>query len=786
MTAAVKKPNLQLVPDHPMVRSAWCESFCSSAQFVPVHPVKKRPLVKNWPVLATDDLGQVRKWFCQFPEALLGVTTGKASGFWVLDVDGERGTMALAALEALHGKLPKTRKFKTPNGARLIFAWVDGLGIKTVAGQLGPGLDVRGGRVDGSSTGQTIWPDSERPDGGKYKWTDNGDIADAPCWLLFFVGFTPREREMLAKAGITGPEGFGELQPAEWQARARELLRSGAPAELQPKLDTDAGRGQLERYLTKSITGRLDDLAKTEETKRDTEANNAAWRITGLLQAGEVLGLDTTRLDAFVHEKFQEVTDALMGSDEVPGWAVEKLDRCAAKAHPATISLKTLGTDPDDEFETLDAADTRQRLHDAKPAGKAEESGFYFPDLTRDPAKIPPRPWLFKGDILRKNAHVVVAAPGVGKSALSIALAVAGARGDGGFLRMQFVGPPIRTLIVNSEDDADERERRIAALCKVHGFDQAALNGWIAFYDKEDGAQFVAVTRDPTNKNALKKTEALKKLTEFVTRHQIGQVVLDPFRSLYHGNENDSGDVDFVASALLEVMRVTGAAGVIIHHTRKNSNNVEGAAGDADAGRGSGALTGRARKTFTLNRMLASEARDFGIEDRDRLRFIRLDDGKPNQSAKSAEPKWYELVGEDVGNDETAVAVRLADLQRVVTPPKERIGKRALRRALQAAVGAGQGVPNPVKPDGLATPLAAVRELYADAYRAIVLDERKKEPTADAADKAWRRVTTEAGLPIGLVCAPIGDKGVCIYERDLELAEHFATDPDDEFEIVET
>jgi len=426
---------------------------------------------------------------------------------------------------------------------------------------------------------------------------------------------------------------------------------------------------------------------------------------------------------------------------------------------------------PEADFEPLETASVTMA------------SGFYFPDLTRDPAKIPPRPWLFKGDMLKRAVHVLVAAPGVGKSAFSIALAVAAARGNADFLRMKFVGEPVRTLIINSEDDADERERRIAALCKLHGFEQAALNGWIAFYDRADGAQFVAVTRDPQNKNALKKSEALAKLKAFIEQHHIAQVILDPFRSLHHGNENDSGDVDFVAGALLEVMQSTGAAGLIIHHTRKSIYS-SAEYGEADSGRGSGALTGRARKTFTLNRLSAANAEEFGVDDGDRFRFIRLDDGKLNQSGKAQEPRWYELVGEDVGNDETAVAVRLADLKRTGVVPQEGAGKRALRAALQAAVDAGKGVPNPVLPSGLAAPRDTLEQAFVATYLQLMAEVGKKKPAEAAIQRAWRRSCEKERLPVGIERGVI-DGVDCIYSRPMVPGEHFKSDPDDDFEPTE-
>ncbi len=127
MTTANKKPRAvagkDVPAEHPMVVAAMIESFSSSARFLPVHPAVKRPLIKGWPLRATSDFGQLRKWWLEHPAAILGVTTGADFGLLGLDVDFRHGgKKSLEALEAKYGKLPATCSFKTPGGVRLIFA----------------------------------------------------------------------------------------------------------------------------------------------------------------------------------------------------------------------------------------------------------------------------------------------------------------------------------------------------------------------------------------------------------------------------------------------------------------------------------------------------------------------------------------------------------------------------------------------------------------------------------------------------------------------------------------
>src|SRR5262245_27773043 len=58
---------------------------------------------------ATDDLDLIRRWWERWLEANIGIATGSASGFWVVDVDTRHdGDQTLLELERRHGLLPHT------------------------------------------------------------------------------------------------------------------------------------------------------------------------------------------------------------------------------------------------------------------------------------------------------------------------------------------------------------------------------------------------------------------------------------------------------------------------------------------------------------------------------------------------------------------------------------------------------------------------------------------------------------------------------------------------------
>ncbi len=152
---------------------------------LPVQSGSKVPLIPDWPNCATTDPSTIRIWWDQkFPGAGVGVVTGPPSGLVVLDIDGRRGEDTLAALEQQHGKLPLTHAVHTGGGGRhLYFAYSADQLVRSSAGVLGPGLDVRAGG------GFVVAPPSMHQSGNRYILVMNGqhDPAPLPDWLLKMI-----------------------------------------------------------------------------------------------------------------------------------------------------------------------------------------------------------------------------------------------------------------------------------------------------------------------------------------------------------------------------------------------------------------------------------------------------------------------------------------------------------------------------------------------------------------------------------------------------------------------
>lgn len=156
----------------------------------------KHPIPDGWQNIATSDETQVRAWWTQYPSANISGVTGSASGFFVVDVDGDDGYTSIDEYDT-HGEgLPDTLRSVTGSGGlHILFKVPDGLVIRNSVKKLMPGVDVRG---DG---GQIILPPSTHLSGNRYVWQDESRLpvgpADPPLDLL----------EMLDRANVAGAAG---------------------------------------------------------------------------------------------------------------------------------------------------------------------------------------------------------------------------------------------------------------------------------------------------------------------------------------------------------------------------------------------------------------------------------------------------------------------------------------------------------------------------------------------------------------------------------------------------
>ncbi len=209
---------------------------CSCARAADCKQAGKHPHIRNWPRAATTDPVVIRRWWSDHPDANVGLATGRASGFFALDIDVQHGgEQSLAELERRHGHLPKTVEHRTGSGGRhLLFAYPSKGHIGNSAHGLGPGVDVRG------QGGQIVAPPSRNANGVYAITTTTAALADAPAWLIALL------------------TGGGSLQPpGPARAKRKRVPESISQGERNTELTRLAGRMRMTGVPPEAIAAAL-------------------------------------------------------------------------------------------------------------------------------------------------------------------------------------------------------------------------------------------------------------------------------------------------------------------------------------------------------------------------------------------------------------------------------------------------------------------------------------------------------------------------------------------------
>lgn len=255
---------------------------------------------------------------------------------------------------------------------------------------------------------------------------------------------------------------------------------------------------------------------------------------------------------------------------------------------------------------------------------------------------FPPRKWLYGKFLLAGKLSTVVAPGGVGKSTLVLLDAIAMATG-----RELVPGwKPRNNLNVwyhNAEDEMEELERRVAAICRRHQVSDTEFGGRLLLSSGMGaGAGGLDLRLTTTVGGRVTIDQAMvDALTAELLTQKINVLILDPLGALHSFDENSNDQINQLMSALREVCAKSGAAILLVHHTGKVAAQNMALAG-AGAARGAAALTDASRSTRELIRMSADDAKKWGIADDKRGKLFRVENGKSN-FAPAADARWFEM-----------------------------------------------------------------------------------------------------------------------------------------------
>lgn len=212
----------------------------------------KHPRTRNGLRDASSDPRVVAAWWRRWPDANVGVVTGRPSGLVVVDVDPDHGGIdSMRRLVAQHGPLPPGPRVRTGSGGwHVMFAHPD-QPVPNSVGRVAPGVDIRG---DG---GYVIAPPSLHAAGDRYVWTRGGEPPALPEWLERRID-PPRVDRVASRAPIPITEA-------------------------------------LDRWAAAALRGEIDRVRFAAEGTRNHTLNRAAFALGQIAGAG---ALDTDAIES--------------------------------------------------------------------------------------------------------------------------------------------------------------------------------------------------------------------------------------------------------------------------------------------------------------------------------------------------------------------------------------------------------------------------------------------------------------------------------------------------------
>lgn|GEM_PF-3429596 len=442
----------------------------------------------------------------------IGIPTGKANGFFVVDVDHPPTWWELLAQNG--GELPKTPAVKTGKGLHVYFAMPEGEDIRNSASKIAKGIDVRG------TGGYVVAAGSVHPDGGHYEFEDvslfDMEPAPAPAWILEALKPKPK------------PEP--------------------APKPAQPVPSFTGGNNA---YAQKALEDECAKVATAPEGQRNHTLNAAAFSIAQLVAGGEI--------------GEQEAFNALLSAALSCGLGEQEALRTmqsAGTAGATTPRNKPKQTDP---LATHNPA--LGLLANYQKRGEQTEEDA---EETKEPTKPPrliewidaaehreptPLDFVVEDYLVAGTLSLLWGRDGSGKSFVVQDMAMSVATGKDWHGREVKAGT---VLYIAGEGQEDLPNR---------------LQAWLKHYDMEGvkpNLFYTALGIDV--KNPLIMNEVVSMVQEVEeARGAVTLIVIDTLSTNFgEGSENDDKFMRPFAHNLIKLGKATGAHILVIHHSGKD------------------------------------------------------------------------------------------------------------------------------------------------------------------------------------------------------------------------
>lgn len=261
---------------------------------------------------------------------------------------------------------------------------------------------------------------------------------------------------------------------------------------------------------------------------------------------------------------------------------------------------------------------------------EASEGEVFLPLGSIDGNDIPETPWCVPGVLLDGKVAILSGQGGAGKSLMTLVLAVITTTGQpyAGFELADPFGPR-KVMLLSAEDDRDELERRLIAVCDVMGVDRAALGNRLVIFKRQKNIRLVR--RDTYGRDAL--TPYGQKVRDWIAKYNVGVVIADPFVKTHGGfDENSNDDMESVMTLLESIVTGLPCSMLIVSHNTKT-----GRANDQNAIRGASSIVNAARIGWGFGAVTAEEHRNAGAPGSYR-EYVRMELVKSNYGSRATPP----------------------------------------------------------------------------------------------------------------------------------------------------
>ena len=297
---------------------------------------------------------------------------------------------------------------------------------------------------------------------------------------------------------------------------------------------------------------------------------------------------------------------------------------------------------------------------------------------------IPPRRRVLGWSLIRQQVSLLIASPGVGKSTLGIAQAMAICTGKR--LTNQEVVEQGNVWIYNNEDGRDELERRVAALLQFHEIPGEDIGDRLVL---SSGSERPLLVARSDKRGGVMRLPDVDACIAIIKQHRIVTFIVDPFVETHDAQENSNEQIKQVAQFYREIAQRGDCAVLLVHHTAKPpQGSSEGHAGNMHSARGASTLAGIARVVQTIFSMSSKDAAQLGVTEAEKHLYVRLDDAKANLSLVTAHALWFKRVGVRIGNGDEVGILQPVSLRRPSPDDTEvTLLYRAIVEALVARIG---------------------------------------------------------------------------------------------------